>query len=442
MGYPIGVPSENEDCLYLNVTTRADAKDELPVIVWIHGGSLMYGTGDMYGPERMAAAGAVVVSMNYRLGVMGFLSDPSLKDSGGLGLEDQQAALRWVRANAAAFGGDARNVTIMGQSGGGFAVCGHLASPLSTGLFDWAVVQSAPCATGGSRTRAEAEADSERVIKEVGCETDTAACLREKSAAELLEAYGPFNEPRPVTGTRLLPMAPEKALRTGRFNRVPVLIGVNHDEERGMVLGEELASGKPMQPAAYEPAVRERFGAKTDAVLKRYPLSAFPSAGEALAAVRTDSTWSAPTLDTARLLSKWTPTQVYEFAEADTPWFEGYPEPGFEPRAQHTAELAYLFDMELFEKRTDAQERLAERLIGAWVGFAESGSTDWPSFRDAADKRYVQSLTSGGWKRTEFVKDHHYRFWTNFSWRTTKAASPVLGGAAFVVRKVRCGRRG
>ncbi|GAA0953723.1 carboxylesterase/lipase family protein [Actinocorallia libanotica] len=409
VGYPIGVPSENEDCLYLNVTAPAGAKGDLPVIVWIHGGSLMYGTGDMYRPDRMAAAGAVVVSMNYRLGIMGFLTDPSLKGADGLGLEDQQAALRWVRANAAAFGGDARNVTVMGESGGGFAVCGHLASPGSAGLFDRAIVQSAPCTAGSSRTRKEAKADSARVIKALECEKDTAKCLRDKSAAELMEAYGAYADPLPVSGTRLLPVAPEKALHTGRLNKVPVLIGVNHGEERGMVLGEELATGKPMQPEAYEPTIRELFGAKADAVLKRYPLSAYPSPGEALAAAKTDSVWSAPTLDTARLLSKWTPTRMYEFAEPETLWYKGYPEPSFEPGANHMVELAYLFDMELFEDRTPEQDRLADRMIEAWVRFAATGETDWPSFRDG---QYVQSLTSGTWKRTEFAKDHQYRFWT------------------------------
>ncbi|MBP2365960.1 carboxylesterase/lipase family protein [Pseudonocardia parietis] len=411
VGYPIGVPSENEDCLHLNVTAPVDARGDLPVIVWIHGGSLMYGTGDLYGPDRMAAGGAVVVSMNYRLGVMGFLADPALGESGGLGLEDQQAALRWVRANAAAFGGDARNVTVMGESGGGYAVCGHLASPGSAGLFDRAIVQSAPCATGSSRTPQEARAESARVIEATGCDEDTAACLRGRSAAELMAAYGTSAEPRPVSGTRLLPVAPEEALRTGRFNRVPVLIGVNHGEERGMVLGEELATGQPLRPEEYEPAVRERFGARADAVLERYPLSAYPSAGEALAAAGTDSAWSAPTLETAELLARWTPTRMYEFAEVDTPWYEGFPEPSFPVGAQHMSELAYLFDLELFEARTPAQDRLADRMIEAWVRFADSGETDWPAFRDDGHEPYVQSLTSGTWQRTEFVEDHRYDFW-------------------------------
>ncbi|MFF2326698.1 MULTISPECIES: carboxylesterase/lipase family protein [unclassified Streptomyces] len=412
-GLPVGVPSENEDCLYLNVTTPAGTDGKRPVIVWIHGGSLMYGTGDMYGPDRLASSGAVVVSMNYRLGIMGFLSDPSLPGADGLGIQDQQAALRWVRANAASFGGDPRNVTIMGQSGGGYSVCDHLASPLSAGLFDRAVVQSAPCAAGGSRTRAEAQAEAERVVAAVGCEKETAACMRKTPVAELLKAYGAFNEPRPVTGTKLLPVSPAEALRAGRFNRVPVLVGVNHDEERGRVLGQELVPGAtPMKPEEYEPALRERFGDQADAVLKRYPLNAFPSAGEALATALTDAAWSVPTLDTARLLSKWTPTRMYEFSERDTPWFTGYPAPSFDQRAQHMAELPYLFDLALFADIKAEQAPFRERMLHTWVGFAASGTTDWPVFREEqGEQGYVQTLSSQTWARADFTTDHAYDFW-------------------------------
>lgn len=419
-GLPIGVPSESEDCLYLNVTAPSAKSDgKRPVIVWIHGGSLMYGTGDMYGPKRLAAEGAVVVSMNYRLGVMGFLGDSALKGAEGLGLEDQQAALRWVRANAAGFGGDAKNVTIMGQSGGGYSVCDHLASPRSAGLFDRAVIQSAPCATGGSRTRAEARADAKRVVEAVGCEKNTATCLRRTPVAELLKAYGPFNEPRPVFGTKLLPLSPADALRTGRFNRVPVLVGVNHDEEHGRVLGQELApGGAPMEPEEYEPAIRKQFGPKADAVLKRYPLADYPSAGEALATVGTDSTWAAPTLDTARLLAKWTPTRMYEFSERDTPWFNGYPAPSFDQRAQHMSELSYLFDLALFQDVKGEQEPFRNRMLSTWVDFAASGRTDWPRFREDdgggggdGGGGYVQTLASDAWKRADFAQDHNYAFW-------------------------------
>jgi para-nitrobenzyl esterase len=144
---PIAIPSENEDCLYLNVTTPASRSEHLPVIVWIHGGSFVYGDGASYGAARLAARGqAVVVTINYRLGAFGLLSHRDLDAPANLALQDQQAALKWVRRNASAFGGDAGNVTIMGQSGGGFSVCGHLAAPRSAGLFDRAIVQSAGCA--------------------------------------------------------------------------------------------------------------------------------------------------------------------------------------------------------------------------------------------------------------------------------------------------------
>jgi len=431
VGLAIGVPSVEEDCLYLNVTAPADTRAKRPVIVWIHGGSMMYGTGDMYNADRLAAAGTVVVSMNYRLGVLGFLTNPALDGpqaaygSGSFGLEDQQAALRWVRANIAGFGGDPRNVTIMGQSGGGYAVCDHLASPVSAGLFHRAIVQSAPCATGGSRTRAEAEADSADVIQLVGCKNapDVAACLRNVDVEPLLAKYGAWQEPRPVTGTRLLPVSPAEAMRTGRFNRVPVLVGVNHDEENGMVGALELGEGgAPMAPEAYEPTIRELFPADADAVLQRYPLGKFGSAGEALATVKTDATWSTPTLDTARLLSRWTSTRMYEFAEEDTPWYDDYPYPSFPMRAQHMAELAYLFDLELYEELTDDQARLSARMIGAWVRFATSGNPNgggeaaWRQFRgETSSGWYVQSLTSANWRPTAFAQDHDYPFWTSLA---------------------------
>ncbi len=246
----------------------------------------------------------------------------------------------------------------------------------------------------------------------MGCEKNTAACLRKVPAADLLKAYGPFDEPHPVSGTKLMPLSPREALRTGRYNRVPVLIGVNHDEERGRVLGQEPApGGAPMKPEAYEPAIREEFGDRADDVLKRYPLGAFPPAGEALATVRTDAAWSAPTLGTARLLWKWAPTRMYEFSERDTPWFDTYPTPSFDQRAQHMSELAYLFDMDLFQEVKDDQARFRDRMISPWVEFADSGRTDWPRFRD--DDGHVQTLASGTWKRADVTKDHAYPFWKN-----------------------------
>lgn len=164
----------SEGCLYLNVTTPARrTPGRLPVIVWIHGGSFTYGDGATYRAAKLAAArqGAMVVTINYRLGAFGFLTAPGLRAPANLGLLDQQAALKWVNRNAAAFGGDPRNVTIMGQSGGGYSVCAQLVSPGARGLFHKAIVQSAGCVgPDGSFTRTQAETNGRAVAKAAACD--------------------------------------------------------------------------------------------------------------------------------------------------------------------------------------------------------------------------------------------------------------------------------
>ena len=147
--------SDTEDCLYLNVTTpRNTGENKLPVMFWIHGGGFYSGSGSLYGAQRLATEGnVIVVTLNYRLGVFGFLAHPALDGkthkSGDYGLEDQQAALRWVHDNAKAFGGDAGNVTLFGESAGGISTCSHLAAPASKGLFQRAIIQSGPCTLEG-----------------------------------------------------------------------------------------------------------------------------------------------------------------------------------------------------------------------------------------------------------------------------------------------------
>lgn len=425
-GLPVGLPTANEDCLHLNVTAPATA-DDLPVIVWIHPADMIIGSGDVYGASRLAQE-AIVVSVNYRLGVMGFLTDPALDSgsvngSGSLGIEDQQAALHWVRDNIGAFGGDAGNVTIMGESGGGYGVCDQLASPKAAGLFDRAIVQSAPCgAGGGTRTRSEALTDSESVVSAVcGDATDVGACLRTADAQALVDAYGAWGSPRPVSGTPLLPLAPEDAFRTGRFNRVPVLVGVNHDEANGMIGGMELTPGAtPIPPEGYREAVKQHFhvgDAAADRIVAKYPLSAYGnSAGLALATALTDRDWSLAAYDTATTLSRWTRTYMFELARQETPWFNGYPaKPSFPVWSQHMAELPFLFDMrvtpgvDFFEPLTPEQAELGERMIRTWTRFAETGNPGWE--RVWAGDANVRSIKPGRWVETEFVRDHELGFW-------------------------------
>ncbi|WP_228539504.1 carboxylesterase/lipase family protein [Nocardia sp. XZ_19_385] len=422
---PISVARQDEDCLNLDVVTpKSTAGRALPVLVWIHGGSFTYGAGSQYDAATMAAAGeVVVVTINYRLGAFGFLNYPALNnDSGNLGLQDQRAALQWVQRNAAAFGGDPRNVTLMGQSGGGYSVCAHLAAPASAGLFHRAIIQSAPCAGDGSRSRQEAEQQGIGLATRAGCpDLATAAdCLRTKSATELLAAAGGGHDDyRPVIDGDLLPLAPREAFATGRFNKVPVLLGSNRDEVRGQLGGMEAIPGAaPLTADDYAQQVRAKFGAHADQVLSTYPVADFGSPSAALAAVLTDHGYSVPTLDTLALLAAQVPTYAYEFAEQQTPYFPGISRPSFPVGANHMHELPYLFTVDYMERAT--QQDLSDSMIAYWTRFARTAIPDgdarpaWPSFDD---RRYVQSLASGhdGIRGTDFAADHHYEFWKSLN---------------------------
>jgi para-nitrobenzyl esterase len=405
---PIAPADQAQDCLRLSVTTPAARGRKRPVIVYLHGGSFNYGSGANYRPDDLVARGDIVaVTINYRLGAFGFLAHPDLgPDAGNLGLADQQAALRWVRDNIAAFGGDARNVTIMGQSAGGYSVCAHLASPASAGLFHRAVVQSAGC-TGGFRDRPEAERQARDFAAALGCAD--AACLRDHTPEELVAASGGGHDDyRPVVGGALLPVAPADAFASGRFNRVPVLYGGNHDEETGRLAGLELAGAPPLTAAAYPDAVADAFGADADAVLARYPLDNFDSPSEALAAALTDREWAVPIDHTRRLLARHVPVFGYEFAERDTSWFPGLPRPSFAVGASHMLELPYLFAVGYLTPAP--HQDLRDTMIDRWTRFARAGDPGWPGFRRGG---FVLSLASGpgGVHRSDFAVDHQLAFW-------------------------------
>lgn len=178
-----------EDCLYLDAVVPRDAGERrLPVLVWLHGGAMISGAANQYDGARLASRGdVIVVTANYRLGALGFLSTPALDaehtGSGNYGLLDQNAVLRWVRRNATAFGGDPGQVTVAGQSAGSRSICAQLASPAARGLFQRAVLQSGPCANKVF-TKAEADRNGRQAIAEVGCSTAdaTVACLRDRKS--------------------------------------------------------------------------------------------------------------------------------------------------------------------------------------------------------------------------------------------------------------------
>jgi para-nitrobenzyl esterase len=275
---PFGSASVTEDCLFLNVFTP-DSNDFFrprAVMVWIHGGALVFGESNDYDPTALVRDGVIVVTMNYRLGVLGFLahsafagettdpdrdrdSDPN--STGDYGLMDQQLALRWVRDNIRFFGGDPLNVTIFGESAGGLSVFSQLASPSSESLFQKAIIESGAYALN-TQTLAAAEAAGTAFAAAAGCNAQTAACLRALPVTTLL-ANEDFAGYTPNIDGDFFPLSLNTALATGQFHHVPVIQGSNHDEWRLFTaLDFDLTSAGPIpnNEAAYEAALATLVG--------------------------------------------------------------------------------------------------------------------------------------------------------------------------------------
>lgn len=409
------IPS-SEDCLYLNVTTPSKRSGKLkPVMVWLHGGGNSFLSSDGFKAHRLAlGADVVVVSMNFRLGPLGFLGHPDLPNSGAFGLEDQQAALRWVQRNAVAFGGDPTNVTLFGESGGAFDVCGQLVSPAAKGLFHRAIMQSGGCsitwpangiifnepASSPWIARQQGEANGVALAARFGC--STVDCLRKvpaKDIAATLTGLTPV-----VYGNRVLPTHPAKALADGKFHRVPVLSGNTRDEGR---LAAKF-SPYPFTEAQYQQFLTG-FGDRAQQIAAEYPSSKFGSPGLAWGAVLTDSVWACNQLADDRLLARRTPTYGFEFADRDAPTGFFGPFPADIPAgAFHSSEIAYLFDLTGFVVEfTPEQQRLADEMIRAWGRFAATGDPGWARFRGSN----VQSLAPGDTKQVNLATTHNCSFW-------------------------------
>ncbi|MEW9552562.1 carboxylesterase/lipase family protein [Nonomuraea sp. NPDC050783] len=400
--------SEAEDCLTLDVTVPKEAgREPRPVMAWLHGGGFNAGRGADHDPRRLAVQGdVVVVTVEFRLGVFGYLAMPGMPGGGTFGLQDQQAALRWVRRNAAAFGGDAGNVTLFGESGGGVATCGHLTSPASRGLFHKAIMQSGACDTvllpntvaPGTprlpfwRPLEETYAATRAAARQVGCREDAGAleCLRAKPVRELLTLTGYFAAAS--YGGPTLPVAPGQALRDGDVARVPVLSG-RTAKEALMMAGVMSLLGAPITDARLPGLLRQGFGDRAEEVARRYPRDRYGTAHEAWAAPYTDAIFSCPHAAAQDALARRTRVYAYVFGDDTAPPFVPTV-PGFPAGAGHASELAYLFDVK--DKPIDldgrpvpltaAQRAVAREMVTAWTTFARtgtpaSGGTAWPRWR-------------------------------------------------------------
>ncbi|WP_159766104.1 carboxylesterase/lipase family protein [Streptomyces sp. HM190] len=369
-------PSHTEDCLALNVYTPQGTARR-PVMVWLHGGGLTAGAGEDVVPDAFARrTGTVVVTVNYRLGALGFLAtddlDKEARDgvSGNFGMLDQQAALRWVRANIGRFGGDPGRVTVAGESAGGRSVCTQLASPTSRGLFRAGIVQSGAYGDCAARTHASAVAQGRTFMTRLGC-ADT-ACLRGKSAAEILAAQAGLDW-GPVAGGAFLPVQPFEAFEKGAAARVPVLNGANQDEGRLFAFGRFDAAGTPLTAEQYPTVMRTAYG---DRVLARYPLTDHPSPTIAYGTAQGDQSFACPALRLNEVLAGRGPVYAYEFADRTSPPFASLRNLGtdFDFGATHVNEVQYLFRHFGLDSPLDAGQRaLARRMTDYWGSFIRDG---------------------------------------------------------------------
>jgi para-nitrobenzyl esterase len=430
------VGSREEDCLSLNVfVPRSAVPGSLhPVMVWIHGGGGANGAGSFFDPRRLTVDGdVVVVTVNYRLGIFGAFGLAGLEGSGGFGLEDQQAALRWVQRNIAAFGGDLENVTLFGESYGALATSAQLTSP-AAGLFHRAAIQSGlalidfppntllpgqPALPSMWLPPPEIEELGAFVATELGC-TDggnALACLRALPVEDLLLHSSLFT--RYAFGSDVLPEDPVAALRAGRFHPVPLISGATRDEARLFVATFYDLAGQAVTPEGYPALLAEAFGPAAERVAARYPLAAYESPSLAWAAVITDRVWALRTMEQNRSLADHVPTYAYEFADQSAPPIVPFP-PGFPPGAYHSAEVAYQFDLESGGAPFSPEQRsLAEQMNRYWARFAATGDPNgddlprWERFDNAASVPHVQALAPGrdGIRPVDYASRHQLDFW-------------------------------
>ncbi|GGT38882.1 carboxylesterase/lipase family protein [Nonomuraea spiralis] len=396
---PKGTP-QSEDCLTLEVSTPARPGKGRPVMVWVPGGGFITGAGSIYDPTRLVEAGdIVVVTVNYRLGVFGFFAHPELGEVSNFGLQDQVAALRWVRANIAAFGGDPGKVTLAGASAGAMSACTLMTSPAARGLFQRAIVQSGSCRTrhpagamgagmpaiSSWHPLSTVQGAGRALAGQLACAD--VACLRRKSAGELLPYTAGF--PLAAYGTSLVPQEPAKVFAAGGQAAVPLLQGNVRDEHVEFTLAvypEGITAGQ------YPAMLRTAFASAAPRIARRYPLRGHPSPTAAISRVFSDSGWICPSWKSGREHARKAATYAYVFADPSAPTPSGEPLPAHvRPATAHGAETFYLFDFPDAPGLSAEQRRLADRLVGYWTRFVRTGdpngvgNTRWPRL-GAADR--------------------------------------------------------
>lgn len=457
LGAFAGPASITEDCLYLNVFTTGHNRrgGKRPVLVWIHGGGNVDGESNDYDATKLATGGpngtdTVVVTLNYRLGLFGYLSHPALDGeghlSGNYGIMDIQAVLRWVQRNIEAFGGDPTRVALGGQSAGASDTGANVISPLSAGLFNRAIFESSPTSTYPPQSVATQRGES--FATAAGCPGDNAAaaaCLRKLSAPRILQLQGTPNANGPyITGPfvdgKVIPISPEQAWTTGQYNKMPMMGGNVQDEGNFGISITEYFSGPPQVPMTsdqYVAAITRTYSGNAgpggtppayppgtvDAVLAHYPLANYGNNPQLAYDAVTTHPGACRALHVDRLWAERVPVYAYEFNYQHAPYY--FPEmPGFVPLAAHTIDIQFLFSgwhggpLGVNSRDLNSQEtELSDQLVAAWTNFAASGNPNgsgnapWPKFTTGSPVFLSQNIPLSSFTAQEFSNNHQCDFW-------------------------------
>jgi para-nitrobenzyl esterase len=452
-----GPASTTEDCLYLNVFTTGTGSSK-PVIVWIHGGGNITGETNDYDGSKLATGGrfgtpTVVVTINYRLGLFGFLSQEDLDAeghlSGNYGILDQQAALRWVQDNIAAFGGDPTRVALGGQSAGAVDTGANQLSPSAAGLFNRAIYQSSPGFFSSRPTASVALTNGNKFAAAAGC--SDAACLRSLSAARVLQLQGTPNASGPyvtdafVDGT-IIPMQPEAAWTSGQYNKMPIMGGTTRDE---LTFGEairEYFSGPPQAPLTDQQytdivnatVVPPTFVPNAAAlVLAQYPPGRNPQATYNREATDSNLCRALHVLKAQAASNAGNGVFGYDFTYPNAPYyFPEMPNPqsptgNFQPLASHTIDIQFVFpkwhggNLGVNLDQTSGQPRelqgpeitLSDQIVGAWTNFAATGDPNgpgvpkWPVFKSGTGPFLVQDIPNSTETDGQFSAKYKCDFW-------------------------------